>query len=192
MTEEQFLPGPQLVLGKPGANFPLGMLVPWPCCTLGPRPSSTLCWSSEQMAEESEYSEQTGYETNVPLQLKAAAMLSCSYCMSDCVCAQSCQTLCNSMGCSPPGSSVHGILQARILEWVAISFSRGSSWPRDGTGSPGLEGGFFTVWATREALLHIHKYKIFLLIRYSPWCVYIYIYFALSIKGLIFRVTIRT
>ena len=35
MTEEQFLPGPQLVLAKPGANFPLGMLVPWPCCTLG-------------------------------------------------------------------------------------------------------------------------------------------------------------
>ena len=41
--------------------------------------------------------------------------------------------LCNSMDCSLPGSSVHGILQARILEWVAISFSRGSSWPRDQT-----------------------------------------------------------
>ena len=40
--------------------------------------------------------------------------------------------------CSPPGSSVHGILQARILEWVAISFSRGSSWPRDWTQSPVL------------------------------------------------------
>ena len=39
----------------------------------------------------------------------------------------------NPMGCSPPGSSVHGISQARILEWVAISFSRGSSWPRDWT-----------------------------------------------------------
>ena len=38
-------------------------------------------------------------------------------------------TLCDPMGCSPPGSSVHGILQARILEWVAISFSRGSSQP---------------------------------------------------------------
>ena len=44
--------------------------------------------------------------------------------------AQSCLTLCNPVDCSPPGSSVHGILQARILEWVAISFSRGSSWPR--------------------------------------------------------------
>ena len=40
---------------------------------------------------------------------------------------QSCPTLCNPMDCSPPGSSVHGILQARILEWVAISFFRGSS-----------------------------------------------------------------
>ena len=45
--------------------------------------------------------------------------------------AQSCLTLCNSMDYSPPSSSVHGILQARILEWVAISFSRGSSQPRD-------------------------------------------------------------
>ena len=45
--------------------------------------------------------------------------------------AQSCPTLCNPMDCSLPGSSVHGILQARILEWVAISFSRGSSRPRD-------------------------------------------------------------
>ena len=47
--------------------------------------------------------------------------------------AQSCPTLCNSMGCSPPNSSVHGISQVRILEGVAISFSRGSSWPRDRT-----------------------------------------------------------
>ena len=47
--------------------------------------------------------------------------------------AQSCQTLCEPMNCSPPASSVHGIFQARILEWVAISFCRGSSWPRDQT-----------------------------------------------------------
>jgi len=46
---------------------------------------------------------------------------------------QSCLTLCDSMDCSPPGSSVHGILPARILKWVAISFSRRSSWPRDPT-----------------------------------------------------------
>ena len=46
---------------------------------------------------------------------------------------QSCLPLCNAMDCSPPGSSAHGIFQARILEWVAISFSRGSSQPRDRT-----------------------------------------------------------
>ena len=51
--------------------------------------------------------------------------------------AQSCPTLCHTMDCSLPGSSLYGILQARVLEWVAISFSRGSSRPRDGTpGSP--------------------------------------------------------
>ena len=47
--------------------------------------------------------------------------------------AQSCLTLCDPVECSPSGSSVHGILQARILEWVAISYSRGSSHPRDRT-----------------------------------------------------------
>ena len=49
------------------------------------------------------------------------------------ICAQSCQTLFDTIDCSPPGFSVHGICQARILEWVAISFSRGSSWPRNRT-----------------------------------------------------------
>ena len=64
---------------------------------------------------------------------------------------QSCLTLCDPMDCSPPGSSVHGISQARILEWVAISFSRGSTWPRDQTFISCIAGRFFTVWATREA-----------------------------------------
>ena len=50
-----------------------------------------------------------------------------------CVHAQACPTLCDLMDCSPPGSSVNGILQARILEWVATSSFRGSSWPRDWT-----------------------------------------------------------
>ena len=52
---------------------------------------------------------------------------------------------------SLPGSSVHGILQARILEWVEIPFSRGSSWLMDGTGVSCIAGRFFTIWATREA-----------------------------------------
>ena len=71
-----------------------------------------------------------------------------------CVCVlivQSCLTLCNPMHCSPPGFSVHDILQARILEWVAISFSRGSSQPRDGTWVSDVAGRLFTIWATREA-----------------------------------------
>ena len=50
-----------------------------------------------------------------------------------CMCTQSCPTLCYPICCSPPGSSVHRLLQAKLLEWVAISFSRGSLWPRDWT-----------------------------------------------------------
>jgi len=49
------------------------------------------------------------------------------------------------MDCSPPGSSVHGILQARVLEWVAIPFSRGSSQSRDQTQVSEIAGGFFVV-----------------------------------------------
>ena len=53
--------------------------------------------------------------------------------------------LCSSMDCSPSVSSVHGISLAGILEWAPVSFSRGSSQPRDGTQSPALAGGFFTM-----------------------------------------------
>ena len=53
--------------------------------------------------------------------------------MCECSVAHSCLTLCDPIDCSPAGFSVHWILQARILDWVAISFSRGSSWPRDRT-----------------------------------------------------------
>ena len=55
------------------------------------------------------------------------------------------------LGKSPSGSSVHGILQARILEKVDIFFSRGSSWSRDRTQVSCMAGRFFTIWATREA-----------------------------------------
>ena len=65
--------------------------------------------------------------------------------------AQSCPILCDPMDCSPPGSSVHGIFQARILDWVAISFSSGSSQPRDWTQVSCTAGRFFTDWAMREA-----------------------------------------
>ena len=64
--------------------------------------------------------------------------------------AQSCPTLCDPMDCSLPGFSVHGIFQVRVLEWVAISFSRGSSWPRDRTQVSHIVGRRFTHLATRE------------------------------------------
>ena len=76
-------------------------------------------------------------------------------CLGDSEVSQSCPTLCNPMDyCSPPGSSVHGILQAGILEWVAISFSRGSSWPRDRTQVSCVAGTCFNLWATREVTLY--------------------------------------
>ena len=62
----------------------------------------------------------------------------------------SCLTLCDPMGCSLSGSSVHRILQARISECVAILFSRGSSWPMDQTQVSRMVDRFFTIWATRE------------------------------------------
>ena len=63
--------------------------------------------------------------------------------MRACSVAQLCPSLCDPMDCSPPGSSVHGIFQTRILESVAVSFSRGSSWPRDRT---------HVSWAIRDIL----------------------------------------
>ena len=63
--------------------------------------------------------------------------------------AQSCPTLCDPMDCSLPGSSIHGILQARVQEWVAISFSRGSSQPRDRTRVSCIPGRRFNRWATK-------------------------------------------
>ena len=71
-----------------------------------------------------------------------------------CVRAWSCPTLCNVLDCSPPGPSVHGIHQAWILQWVAISFSRGSSLPRDRTCTSCISGNgrqLLYHWATREA-----------------------------------------
>ena len=75
------------------------------------------------------------------------------YCITVCVCVcvkvkvvQSCLTLCD-----PMGYTVQGILQAKILEWVAIPFSMGSSQPRDQTQVSHITGRFFTIWATREA-----------------------------------------
>ena len=102
--------------------------------------------------------------------------------------AKSCPTLWNPMDCSLPGSSVHGISQARVLEWVVISFSRGSSQPRDQTWVSCIAGGFFTDWATGKCLIDLCHYasswrttflqskyqyviRYFCLSKCSPWWV---------------------
>ena len=81
--------------------------------------------------------------------------------------AQSCLTLCDPVDCKLPVSSVHGIFQARILEQVAISFSRGSSWPRDGTGIScglALASRFFTAEPPGKSSDSLQSHGL-----YSPW-----------------------
>ena len=68
--------------------------------------------------------------------------------------AQSCPTLCDPEDCSLPGFSVHGFLQARILGWIAIPFSRGTSQPRNRTLVSCITGRFFTVWATEKSQVY--------------------------------------
>ena len=95
--------------------------------------------------------------------------------------AQSCLTLCDPIDCGLPGSTVHRILQARIVEWIAIPFSRESSWPRDQIQVSCSTGRFFTIWTTREVQIRCNfskNYKIMLwastvceprTCRYSSW-----------------------
>ena len=71
---------------------------------------------------------------------------------------------------SLPGSSVHGILQTRILEWIAIPFSRGSSRPRDWTQVSFIVGRFFTIWATREAPFNIYSLRNTAVVNYYRAC----------------------
>ena len=82
-------------------------------------------------------------------------LLQCMKVKSESEVAQSCPTPSDPMHGSLPCSSIHGILQARVLEWVSISFSRGSSWPRDQTQISCIVGRCFTVWATSK--VHIRK-----------------------------------
>ena len=76
--------------------------------------------------------------------------------------------LCGPMDCSLPGSSIHGIFQARILDWVAISFSRGSSRPWNQIEVSWIAGEFFTNWATEEALMALY-YLILSLSKCKTW-----------------------
>ena len=95
-------------------------------------------------------------------------------CVCVCVCvlvAQLCLSLCSPMDCTPPGSSVHGILQARILEWIAISFCRRLSGPRDQTQVSCTAGRCFSIWTTREAQLPIQSFSA-ILTSFMHWCLY--------------------
>ena len=73
--------------------------------------------------------------------------------------SQSCPTLCDAMDCSPPGSSVHGIFQARLLEWAAISSSRRSSQPRDRTWVSPMQTGALPSEPTHEHVLKWTEFK---------------------------------
>ena len=77
-----------------------------------------------------------------------------------CVClvTRSCLTVCDTMGCSPRGSSVYGILQTRILEWVAVASSKGSSEHRDSTQVSPIACGFFTV-LSHQGSPHLNTYN---------------------------------
>ena len=84
-------------------------------------------------------------------------------------------TVCDPTGCNLPDSSVHEIFQARILEWVSISFPRGSTWPRDWTQVSCFAGKLFSVWATRTVTGNFSwpQFSIYLITTFlrTPWIV---------------------
>ena len=87
-----------------------------------------------------------------------------------CLVTESCPTLRDPMDCSPPGSSVHGILQARRLEWVVVSFTRDLPDPGIEPRSPALADRFFTIWATWEVLSFVlsHFRSLFICTFFFP------------------------
>ena len=85
-----------------------------------------------------------------------------------CVCVlvvQLCPTLCDPMNCNPPDSSVHGIFQAKILEWGAIPFSRGLSWHRDPTQDSCIAGWFLIVWVILSKPPNVYS---------GPWSIFVF------------------
>ena len=93
--------------------------------------------------------------------------------------SRSVMSLCNPLDCSLPGSSIQGIFQARILEWVAISFSRRSSWPRDWTRVSCIVGIHLTVWATRglDSLLFRRNHFCWSVLKFID-CFHYHIHYA--------------
>ena len=127
-------------------------------CSLEPRrtPDLQTLWlqTSSLQGMREEISAVLSHEVHGNLLLQSwqtnvVGLAGCCFCC--CSVAKSCLFLCNPMDCSPPGSSVHGIFQARILEWVVIFSSKGSSWPMDRTCVSC--GGRWIIyhWATRQA-----------------------------------------
>ena len=112
--------------------------------------SSILAWRTPWMEAPGGLHSPWGRKESDTTERLHFCFLQCMKVKSESEVTQFCLTLCNPMDCTPPGSSVHGISKARILEWVAISFSMESSWPRDWTQVSCIAGRFFTIWATRE------------------------------------------
>ena len=113
-------------------------------------PASPSCWHHDHQVIQNR-APRFYKEDPSESRLELNSSFSCHICICCCSVAKSCPTLCDPMDCSPPGSPVHGIILARILEWVAISFSRGSSWPRDRTRVSCIVGRFLTIWTMKEA-----------------------------------------
>ena len=86
--------------------------------------------------------------------------------------AQSCLTLCDPMDCSPPSYSVHGILQARILQWLAISCFRGFSWSRGWTQVSCTAGRFFTIWAIGVAQCIYNTHSLYIICIWYAYCIH--------------------
>ena len=98
--------------------------------------------------------------------------------------SQSCPTLCDPMDCSLPGSSVRGILQARILEWVAVPFCRGSSLPRDQTQVSCIAGRFFTILSYPGSSKFGLRWNSWLALRsHVGWNIYLYVELPLWFKA---------
>ena len=98
-----------------------------------------------------------------------------------CLVTKLCLTLCNPMDYSPLGSSVHDILQARILEWVAISFSKGSCWPRDRIHIACIAGRFLPLSHQGSPILTLPSKEKKWMFRLSVILFYLFIYFRLSV-----------
>ena len=136
-------------LTSPALYFQMCTLKGWTRCSIIFLPFRT-CWDSKQLGN------QVITFVSQPLQGSILYYLSLTLiqrereCVYACVCVLVFSVVSNSSDCSPPGSSLHGILQARILEWVAILFSRGSFRPRDQTWLSHVVGRRFTIWKRKS------------------------------------------